>query len=88
MIIKALLGLIFTIIRFIIGLIQFPQAPEEWTTVIDTVFDLLLEPINFFIFLIGSKSFVLVSLSLLVSLLLADKIYKLCMWVLRKIHGS
>lgn len=88
MIVKALLSILFGLINIIFSLINFPDVPDEWYEVIETVFGYFQQPINFVVWMVGSKSFFLGCVTLWILVSNADKIYHMFMWVYRKIRGG
>lgn len=77
-----LADIVIKVIFSILGIL--PDMPEEVTSVIDDFFDIIFAGVNIFNFFVP-LNFVAILIPIVIAILNFDKIYKLIMWVLRKI---
>lgn len=61
-----------------------PSVPESVTTKIDTFFNYLYNASNLF-FLFCDKNLVVILVPLVIAIVNFDKVYKIIMWILRKV---
>ena len=85
MIVEWAMALVDGLIKVIFSLLGvLPDMPEKATSVVDGFFDLIfdgVEIVNFFVPL----DFVSVLIPIIIVIMNFEKVYKLIMWVLRKI---
>lgn len=84
MILEALLNLIQLLLNVVFGWINIPQFPSELTSSVDSFLDLIFENLSLLGFFIRPITLT-VAIPLLIILLNFDKIYKLAMYIIRKI---
>ena len=84
MILEALLNLIQLLLNVVFGWINIPQFPESLTRSIDSFLDLIFENLSLLGFFIRPITLT-VAIPLLIILLNFDKIYKLAMYIIKKI---
>lgn len=84
MIIEAILNLLKTVLFFVFGWINLPQFPETLRTGIDTVLDLIFGAVNLLGFFVRIET-IQICIPILIILINFDKVYKLTMFILRKI---
>ena len=84
MIIQAILDLLKTVLFTVFGWINLPNLPEELLAAIDTFFDLIFTNASIVGFFIRPTT-LLILLPVLVIILNFEKVYKLTMWILKKI---
>ena len=84
MILEALLNLIQLLLNVVFGWINIPQFPESLTSSIDSFLDLIFENLSLLGFFIRPITLT-VAIPLLIILLNFDKIYKLAMYIIKKI---
>lgn len=84
MILEALLNLIQLLLNVVFGWINIPQFPVELTSSIDSFLDLIFENLSLLGFFIRPVTLT-VAIPLLIILLNFDKIYKLAMFIIKKI---
>ena len=84
MILESVLNLFSSAIKLIFGWIQLPDLPAEVETVITQLFDYMEMGIGF-VFLFFNMDLVKIMLPFVLVVMNFDKMYKLVMYVLRKI---
>lgn len=84
MILEALLNLIQLLLNVVFGWINIPAFPESLTSSIDSFLDLIFENLSLLGFFIRPITLT-VAIPLLIVLLNFDKIYKLAMYIIKKI---
>ena len=84
MIIEAILNLLKTVLFFVFGWINLPQFPETLENGINTVLDLIFGAVNLLGFFVRIET-IQICIPILIILLNFDKVYKLTMFILRKI---
>lgn len=84
MIISALLNVVKGLINVLFGWVQLPAVPEEVTSVVDTVFTYMEQGLGI-LWIFVPQQLVLVLLPLVIVVHNFDHLYKLGMWILRKI---
>lgn len=84
MIISGLLNLIKTLLFAVFSWINLPAFPETLTNSIDTFLNLIFDNLTLLGFFIRPTTLI-VSIPLLIILLNFEDVYKLTMWILRKI---
>lgn len=84
MIIEAILNLLKTVLFTVFDWIKLPDLPVELTSAIDTFFDLIFTNASVVGFFIRPAT-LKVLIPVLVIILNFDKLYKLTMWILKKI---
>lgn len=84
MILEALLNLIQLLLNVVFGWINIPPFPVELTSSIDSFLDLIFENLSLLGFFIRPITLT-VAIPLLIILLNFDKIYKLAMYIIKKI---
>ncbi len=84
MILEALLNLIKGLLNVVFGWISLPPFPEELTTSIDGFLSLVFDNLNLLGFFIRPITLT-VGIPILIILLNFEQVYKLVMWILRKI---
>ncbi len=77
-----LADLLIKAIFSILGLL--PDMPSEVVSVMDSFFEIIFTGVNIFNFFVP-LDFVAILIPIVIAILNFDKIYKLVMWVLRKI---
>lgn len=84
MIIQLILNLLKTLLFTVFGWINIPQLPSEITTSLYNFIDLIFENLTILGFFIRPTTIKLIIPTLII-LINFDKIYKLTMWILKKI---
>lgn len=84
MILEAILSLIKVLLSFCFGWINLPQAPETITTSISQFLDLVFNNITLLGFFVRPITFQ-IAIPLLIIIMNFERLYKLTMWILRKI---
>lgn len=84
LIIESLLNLFATVLKSVFGWINFPDLPVEISMVINQLFDYMRSGIGL-VFLFVPMPLVRILLPLVVVVVNFDKVYKLVMFVIRKI---
>ena len=84
MILEALLNLIQLLLNVVFGWINIPQFPTELTSSVDSFLDLLFDNLSLLGFFIRPITLT-VAIPLLIILINFDKIYKLAMFIIKKI---
>lgn len=84
MIIEALLNLVKLLLNVAFGWINLPKFPEELTSSVDTFLNLIFDNLSLLGFFIRPLTLT-ISIPLIILLLNFEKVYKLIMWILRKI---
>lgn len=84
MILEALLNLVFVLLQACFGWINIPAFPETLTSSINTFLDLIFDNITLLGFFIRPATLT-ISIPILLILLNFEEVYKITMWVLRKI---
>lgn len=84
MILEAILNIVFTLLQFVFGWINIPQFPDQLTNSIDSFLDLIFDNLNLLGFFIRPITLT-VAIPILIILLNFDQVYRLTMWILRKI---
>lgn len=84
MIIEGLLNLIKTLLFAVFSWINLPDFPETLTSSIDSFLSLIFDNLTLLGFFIRPST-ITVAIPLLIVLLNFDDIYKLTMWILKKI---
>lgn len=84
MIISALLNVVKGLINVLFGWVQLPAVPEEVASVVDTVFTYMGQGLGI-LWIFVPQQLVLVLLPLVIVVHNFDHLYKLGMWILRKI---
>ena len=84
MILEALLNIIKVLLQVVFGWINLPQFPEGLTGSIDTFLDLIFDNITLLGFFIRPQTLT-IAIPILIILLNFEYVYKLTMWILKKI---
>lgn len=84
MILQSLLNLVFGLLKICFGWISIPSFPETLTNSVDTFLNLIFDNITLLGFFIRPATIVIV-VPILIILLNFDQLYKITMWILRKI---
>lgn len=84
MIIEALLNLIKGLLNVVFGWISLPPFPEQLTSSIDTFLSLIFDNLNLLGFFIRPITLT-VCIPVLIILLNFEQVYKLVMWIVKKI---
>ena len=84
MILEALLNLIKLLLNVVFGWINIPPFPEELTSSIDGFLDLVFNNLSLLGFFVRPTT-LMVAIPLLIVLLNFERIYKLVMYIVRKI---
>lgn len=84
MILEALLNLIQLLLNVVFGWINIPDFPTELTSSVDSFLDLLFDNLSLLGFFIRPITLT-VAIPLLIILINFDKIYKLAMFIIKKI---
>ena len=84
MIIESILNIVKTLLQFVFGWINIPPFPVELTNGINSFLSLIFNNLNLLGFFIRPVTLT-VSIPILIILLNFDEVYKLTMWILRKI---
>lgn len=84
MILEAILNLLKNLLFIVFGWINLPAFPEDLTNSINSFLDLIFNNLNLLGFFIRPSTLTL-SIPILIALLNFEKLYKLTIWILRKI---
>ena len=84
MIIETILNLLKNLLFVVFGWINLPAMPEGITNSINSFLDLIFENITLLGFFIRPTTFS-IAIPVLIIILNFDKVYKLTMWILKKI---
>lgn len=84
MIISALLNIVKTLIQLLFGWVNLPQVPVEITSVVDSVFGYMEQGVGI-LWLFVPQGLVQVLLPLVIVVINFDHLYKLGIWILKKI---
>lgn len=84
MILEALLNIIKTLLETVFAFINLPAFPEELTSSVETFLNLIFENLSLLGFFIRPLTLT-VSIPILIILLNFEQVYKLVMWIVRKI---
>ena len=84
MILETLLNLIMLLLNVVFGWINIPQFPEELTSSISSFLDLIFENLSLLGFFVRPVTLT-VAIPLLIILLNFERVYKLVMYIVRKI---
>ena len=84
MILEGLLNMVFGLLQVCFGWISIPDFPVELTSSIDTFLDLIFDNVTLLGFFIRPTTLYIV-IPLLIIVLNFELIYKITMWILRKI---
>lgn len=84
MILETLLNLVFGLLKIVFGWINIPAFPEDFTTSINTFLDLIFNNLTLLGFFIRPTT-IMISVPILIILLNFEDVYKITMWILRKI---
>ena len=84
MILQALLNLVFGLLKVCFGWISIPAFPDGLSTSINTFLDLIFDNITLLGFFIRPATIAIV-VPILLILLNFEEVYKITMWILRKI---
>lgn len=84
MIIQLILNLLKTLLFSVFSWINLPQFPEELTNSLNSFIDLIFDNLNLLGFFIRPVTITIV-IPVLIILINFDKVYKLTMWILKKI---
>ena len=84
MIIEALLNLIKVLLNVVFGWISLPPFPEGLTSSIDAFISLVFDNLSLLGFFIRPAT-LMISIPVLIILLNFEQVYKLVMWIVRKI---
>ena len=84
MIIQLILNLLKTLLFSVFSWINLPQFPEGLTNSLNSFIDLIFDNLNLLGFFIRPATITIV-IPVLIILINLDKVYKLTMWILKKI---
>lgn len=84
MIIQLILNLLKTLLFSVFSWINLPQFPEGLTNSLNSFIDLIFDNLNLLGFFIRPATLTIV-IPVLIILINFDKVYKLTMWILKKI---
>lgn len=84
MIIQLILNLLRTLLFSVFSWINLPQFPEGLTNSLNNFIDLIFDNLNLLGFFIRPVTITIV-IPVLIILINFDKVYKLTMWILKKI---
>lgn len=84
MIISALMNALRAILQTLLGFIQIPTFPAEWTSAVDQFLDMLFQNVGL-VDLVVPWDVVKLGIPILIAIINMDKIYDSVMWILRKI---
>lgn len=84
MIIEAILNLLKNLLFIVFGWISLPAMPEGITSSINSFFDLIFNNLTLLGFFIRPIT-LQIAVPVLIIILNFDKVYKLTMWILKKI---
>ena len=84
MILEALLNLVFGLLKIVFGWISLPAFPENLSSSIDTFLNLIFDNVTLLGFFVRPSTIMIV-VPILIILLNFEEIYKITMWILRKI---
>lgn len=84
MILEALLNMVFGLLKIVFGWISLPAFPEGLANSIDTFLNLIFDNLTLLGFFIRPSTIMIV-VPILIVLLNFEDVYKITMWILRKI---
>ena len=84
MILESLLNLIKLLLQVVFGWINLPQFPEGLTSSVDTFLDLIFDNLSLLGFFIRPTTLT-IAIPILIILLNFEQVYKLVMFIVRKI---
>lgn len=84
MILEALLNLVFGLLKIVFGWISLPAFPEALTSGVDTFLGLIFDNLTLLGFFIRPLT-LQICIPILIILLNFEDVYKITMWILRKI---
>jgi len=84
LIIQLILNLLKTLLFSVFSWINLPQFPEGLTNSLNSFIDLIFDNLNLLGFFIRPATIMIV-IPVLIILINFDKVYKLTMWILKKI---
>ena len=84
MLIQLILNLLKTLLFSVFSWINLPQFPEGLTNSLNSFIDLIFDNLNLLGFFIRPATITIV-IPVLIILINFDKVYKLTMWILKKI---
>jgi len=84
MILQALLNLVFGLLKVCFGWINIPAFPETLSNSVNTFLNLIFDNITLLGFFIRPSTIAVV-VPILIILLNFEEVYKITMWILRKI---
>lgn len=84
MILETLLNIVKVLLQVVFGWINIPQFPEQLTGSIDSFLNLIFDNLSLLGFFIRPLTLT-VAIPILIILLNFEEVYKLTMWILRKI---
>lgn len=84
MILETLLNLVFGLLKIVFGFISLPAFPVSLSSSIDTFLNLIFDNVTLLGFFIRPLTLTIV-VPILIILLNFDYVYKIIMWILRKI---
>lgn len=84
MILEALLNLIKVLLNVVFGWISLPSFPSELINSVDTFLNLIFNNLSLLGFFIRPLTLT-IAIPILIILLNFERVYKLVMWILRKI---
>jgi len=84
MILETILTLVMTLLQFVFGWINIPSFPEELTNSINSFLDLVFNNLSLLGFFVRPQTITLVIPTLIILLNFED-VYKLTIWIIRKI---
>lgn len=84
MIIEALLNIVKLLVNLLFGWVQIPPVPDAITSVVDTVFR-YIEQGMLIVYIFAPRELVQVLLPLVIIVVNFEHLYKLGMWILKKI---
>lgn len=84
MIISTLMDMIRTILQSLLGFIQIPSLPTDWTSAVDQFLDMVFQNVGL-VDLVVPWDVVKLGIPILIAIINMDKIYDSVMWILRKI---
>ncbi len=84
MILEVLLNLVFGLLKIVFGWISLPSFPSSLTSSIDTFLNLIFDNVTLLGFFIRPVTLSII-VPILIILLNFENLYKITMWILRKI---
>lgn len=89
MILEAILSAISFLVQFVLNLLpSIPPVPEQFTTIIDTVLSMIFDNGGALISLFIRPQTIVIVVPILIVLVNFEHIYKLIMWIVKKIPLS